>query len=319
MEGRITMDNSQLAVRMKEFYEQIPKTKLMRRTPVAIRLDGKAFHTFTRGFKKPFDHVLIAAMQKTMKALCENIQGCVFGYTQSDEITLILADYKKLNSSAWFDYEVQKMCSIAASMATMYFNKFFEKEVLEYIDTTMVLQDSDIEKKYLETLNQAMEKGAMFDARVFNIPKEEVANLLYWRQLDATRNSIQMVGQKYFTHKELQGVSCNQIQNKLLTEKDVNWNDFKPHLKRGTCCYKQLTFVVDEREPLEKQVPKLRSYWYVDIEPPIFKEDWHYIDKHIFIDEKIEAALRQCEEAIDTNQFIEEHKKFLEEVYCTGN
>lgn len=86
--------NDQLGVRMKEFYEQIPKTRLMRRTPVAIRIDGKAFHTFTKGFRKPFDAVLTSAMQETMKYLCENIQGCVLGYTQSDEITLILVDYK---------------------------------------------------------------------------------------------------------------------------------------------------------------------------------------------------------------------------------
>lgn len=100
-----------LGTRMKTFYENIPKTRLMRRVPVAIRLDGKAFHTFTRGFQKPFDFVLMDAMQQTMKYLCENIQGCVFGYTQSDEITLILVDYQKFTSSAWFDYEVQKMCS----------------------------------------------------------------------------------------------------------------------------------------------------------------------------------------------------------------
>lgn len=116
-----------LGTRMKTFYEGIPKTRLMRRCPVAIRIDGKAFHTFTRGFNKPFDEVLIEAMQETMRYLCENIQGCVLGYTQSDEITLILVDYKKLNSSAWFDYEVQKMCSIAASMATMAFNNFFKE------------------------------------------------------------------------------------------------------------------------------------------------------------------------------------------------
>ena len=125
-----------LGVRMKEFYEQIPKTKLMRRTPVAIRIDGKAFHTFTKGFRKPFDHILIKTMQETTKYLCENIQGCVLGYTQSDEITLILVDYQKLTSSAWFDYEVQKLCSISASMATMAFNKYFAENVanktLEY-------------------------------------------------------------------------------------------------------------------------------------------------------------------------------------------
>ena len=118
--------NDELGRRMKDFYETIPKTKLMRRTPVAIRIDGKAFHTFTRGMKRPFDNILIGTMQQTMKYLCENIQGCVLGYTQSDEITLILIDYQKLTSSAWFDYEVQKMCSISASMATVAFNKFFD-------------------------------------------------------------------------------------------------------------------------------------------------------------------------------------------------
>ena len=127
-----------LGVRMKTFYEQIPKTKLMRRCPVAIRIDGKAFHTFTRGFQKPFDEVLIKSMQGTMKYLCENIQGCVLGYTQSDEITLILIDYKKLTSSAWFDYEVQKICSIAASMATMAFNKYFYDNVFVYNATATV-------------------------------------------------------------------------------------------------------------------------------------------------------------------------------------
>lgn len=100
--------HDELGKRMKEFYETIPKTRLMRRCPVVIRIDGRSFHTFTRGFNKPFDEVLIKSMQETMKYLCENIQGCVLGYTQSDEISLILVDYKKLNSSAFFDYEVQK-------------------------------------------------------------------------------------------------------------------------------------------------------------------------------------------------------------------
>ena len=109
--------NDMLGQRMKNYYEAIPKTRLMRRTPVAIRIDGKAFHTFTRGFQKPFDEVLGNAMARTMEYLCQNIQGAVFGYTQSDEITILLQDYKKLTTDAWFDYEVQKMCSIAASMA----------------------------------------------------------------------------------------------------------------------------------------------------------------------------------------------------------
>lgn len=103
----------ELGDRMKSYYENRSKTFLARRTPVIIRLDGKAFHTFTRGFNKPFDEAMCNAMQETMKYLCENIQGCVLGYTQSDEITLVLIDYQKLTTDAWFDYNVQKMCSVA--------------------------------------------------------------------------------------------------------------------------------------------------------------------------------------------------------------
>ena len=174
--------NDELGKRMKEYYEQVPKTRLVRRTPVAIRIDGKAFHSFTKGFTRPFDEILIRSMQRTMQYLCENIQGCVLGYHQSDEITLILIDYKKLTSEAWFDYEVQKMCSISASMATMAFNKFFAEEVKA--QAGLELYD-----ELLDRYCKAVEKGAMFDSRCFNIPKEEVTNLIYWRQLDATRNS----------------------------------------------------------------------------------------------------------------------------------
>ena len=123
--------HDELGKRMK-IYEAVSKTKLVRRMPVAIRIDGKAFHTFTRGFQKPFDNVLMKTMQETTKSLCENIQGCVFGFTQSDKITLILIDYQTFETDAWFGYKVQKMCSIAASMATMAFNKCFTKNVEDF-------------------------------------------------------------------------------------------------------------------------------------------------------------------------------------------
>ena len=270
----------ELGTRMKEFYESVPKTRLVRRMPVAIRLDGKAFHTFTRGFEKPFDEVLGKSMRETMKYLCENIQGCVLGYTQSDEITLILVDYQNLNSCAWFDYEVQKMCSIAASMATMAFNKFFTKNV-NYFEITH--EHDDTINEYCTTLVNAAEKGAMFDARVFNIPKEEVCNLIYWRQLDATRNSIQMVGQANFSHKELQNKSCNMIQEMLFSEKGINWNDYPTYLKRGSCCIK--TTIQNPNVDIKDGVyPK--SIWMIDLDIPIFKGDGRqYIDKLIYIGE----------------------------------
>ena len=286
--------NDELGKRMKEFYEQVPKTRLVRRMPVAIRIDGKAFHTFTRGFEKPFDEVLGRAMRETMKYLCENIQGCVLGYTQSDEITLILIDYKKLTSSAWFDYEVQKMCSIAASMATMAFNKAFAHEVIIQSKRlyTDYLEDGDA--SYIEVLEKAMNKGAMFDARVFNIPKEEVANLIYWRQLDATRNSIQMVGQANFSHSELQNKSCNVIQEMLFQERDINWNDFPTHLKRGSCCVKSEATTTCAKT-VDGQVitwAAERPHWEIDLEIPIFKEEGRqYINKRILYEAEDEPKM----------------------------
>lgn len=255
----------ELGNRIKTNYEQIPKLRLTRRTPVIIRIDGKAFHSYTRGFRKPFDSILMKSMRETMKYLCENIQGCVLGYTQSDEISLLLIDYMDLNSQAWFDNEVQKICSISASMATMVFNREFTRMANNYIDDTMEAWNIyDDERKYMETLEKAMTKGAMFDSRCFNIPEEKVTNYFYWRQLDATRNSIQMVGQANFSHKELHGKSCNDIQDMLHEKKGINWNDFSVPEKRGTCCI------------------KTESGWTIDNNIPIFKGDAReYIEKLI--------------------------------------
>jgi tRNA(His) 5'-end guanylyltransferase len=227
-----------LGDRMKE-YESRNQYFLQRRTPVVIRVDGKAFHTFTRGFQKPFDEVLGNAMVRTMEYLCQNISGCIFGYVQSDEITLVLQDYRKLNTDAWFGYRTDKLCSIAASMATMAFNKYFVDEVENWLFANIdklneSLEDViSIEDGLRVAYGKAYQKGAMFDARCFNIPKEEVCNCIYWRQLDATRNSIQMVGQANFSHTELQGKSCNEIQDMLHEQRGINWNDFPTRWKRG--------------------------------------------------------------------------------------
>lgn len=257
--------HDELGKRMKTYYEEIPRIRLMRRTPVIIRIDGKAFHTFTRGFEKPFDNVMVKTMQDTTKYLCENIQGCVFGYTQSDEITLVLIDYQKLNTSAWFDYEVQKMCSIAASMATMAFNKFFVQHANEFVLSPEFLTKKDVIKAY----QNAIKKGAMFDARCFNIPKEEVTNCVYWRQVDAARNSVQSVGQAYFSHNELHEKTCNMIQDMLHEQKGINWNDYPTYLKRGTAVKKNES-----------------GSWYIDLDMPQLKgEGRRYLDELIMVGE----------------------------------
>lgn len=277
------MKRDDLGNRMKIFYEEIPKTRLMRRCPVVIRIDGKAFHTFTRGFKIPFDDMLIKTMQETAKYLCENIQGCQLAYIQSDEISLLLIDYQKFETSAWFDYEIQKMCSISASMATMAFNQIFRDMVGE-----LHIKGS-LEEEYSCILYKAAQKGAMFDARVFNIPREEVTNYFYWRQLDASRNSIQMVGQANFSHKELQHKSCNDIQDMLITQKGINWNDFPTYQKRGSCVVRNKIVIESDgvKETCMLCDPKQgENNWIIDKDIPIFKGDGReYIEQFVNVGE----------------------------------
>ena len=254
-----------LGDRMKENYENRAKTYLVRRMPVIIRLDGKAFHTFTKGLKKPYDEIFHNTMNATMKYLCENIQGCKLGYTQSDEITLLLTDYDTLNTAAWFDYNVQKICSVSASMATMAFNKFFTKYYHE-----IFVYGKDEPEEYTRTLFNKI-GNAMFDSRCFNIPVEEVTNCFIWRQQDATRNAIQMLGQCNFSHKALQGKSCNDIQDMLMLEKNINFNDMPTEFKRGVCCIKKEVPCVD----------RLIGYkldWVIDKEIPVFTQDRIYIE-----------------------------------------
>ena len=278
------MKRDDLGNRMKTFYEEISKIRLMRRCPVICRLDGKAFHTFTIGFKRPFDDVLIKTMQETAKYLCENIQGCQLAYTQSDEISLLLIDYQRFETSAWFDYEIQKMCSISASMATMAFNRIFSETVSDLkVDNT----------KPMDRYFEAVYSGAMFDARVFNIPKEEATNYFYWRQLDASRNSIQMVGQANFSNKELQHKSYNDIQDMLMTQRGINWNDLPTYHKRGSCIIKEDYFTYTDEHGMLIEIDAdevgifvdeltVRNRWIIDKNIPIFKgEGREYIERFV--------------------------------------
>jgi len=266
-----------LGDRMKEFYENRAKTKLVRRMPVIIRLDGRTFHTYTRGFVKPFDKRLIETMQETTLELCKNIQGCVFGYTQSDEITLILVDYNDIDVSAWYDYEVQKICSVVASMATLYFNRIFRNKVYDFVsEHAKVINDpktygeelSNSVHEILKSYNRAIEMGGMFDARCFNVPISDVCNMVLWRQKDCERNSINSLGQAWFKHKELEEKTTSQVQDMLYKEYGINWNNLSTVEKRGTAIIK------DENDK-----------WFIDEEMPILKGDGrNYVESRIMFD-----------------------------------
>jgi tRNA(His) 5'-end guanylyltransferase len=198
-----------LGDRMKSFYEDRTRFFLPRRTYTIIRIDGKAFHTYTKGLKRPFDEKLINDMDETACFLCKNIQGSKFAFVQSDEISILLTDFEDIKTHSWFDGNIQKITSISASIATAKFNELRPGKI------------------------------ALFDSRVFTIPSNiEVENYFIWRQQDTTRNSISSVAQSLFSHKELENKNVDQMQE-MCFQKGVNWHDFDAKLKRGRVIVKQ--------------------------------------------------------------------------------
>jgi tRNA(His) 5'-end guanylyltransferase len=252
--------------------------------------------------ERPFDEGLIEDMQNTTIKLCEEIQGCKMGYTQSDEITLVLTDYDKLETSAWFDYNVQKMTSVAASIATAWFNYFRmqryfcgnddniarenDNTIGEHFVAGTNLEDvrDDISSfiNYWPSLSRPSGRLAMFDARVFQIPeKEEVVNCLIWRQQDAERNSIQMLAQSLYSHKELHGKNTSKLQD-MCFDKGHNWNNLHWSKKRGSLIVKTESgglgidcpnYQTESCQELCYECKKpYRTQWEV-VETPIFTKD----------------------------------------------
>lgn len=264
-------DKTTLGSRMKENYENRTKQFLMRRTPTILRLDGKAFHTFCKGMEKPFDDGFREDMQLTTAFLCENIQGAKCGYTQSDEITILLTDYDKLTTDAWFDYNLQKMVSVSASMATAKFNQL--RLVRELKDSSYEMPMGDIGYQTL----------AFFDSRVFQISdKEEVVNCFLWRQQDAEKNSVSMLAQSLYSTKELHKKHGGDMQE-MCFQKGYNWNDLSAHKKRGSFIVKN-TYVdgkllTEETEILDKSVT--RTKWETLEETPFFGREREQILKFL--------------------------------------
>jgi tRNA(His) 5'-end guanylyltransferase len=209
------MKKLSLEKRMK-MYEELNKQFLFPNQYVLMRLDGKSFSSFTKKyFNKPFDDEFTWLMQSTMEYLVDNISGAVAGYTQSDEITILLTDKKTKGMEGWFNYRVDKMCSLAASMASAYFNINFN----EY---------------YNKINNKCSYPYPIFDCRVWQVPnEEEVKNVFLWRQRDCIRNSVLQLAQSFYTHKEMLNKNIDELKMMLLKEKDCNWEDLNESIKYG--------------------------------------------------------------------------------------
>jgi tRNA(His) 5'-end guanylyltransferase len=240
----------QLGDRIKK-YENSWRIKLPERLPVILRLDGVSFHSYTKGCERPFDENLVSCMNDTALYLCNNIQNVVAAYIQSDEISILINNYKQLNTESWHGNNIQKMSSVAASMASAYF--------------------TSISDRIFGKL-----KVAHFDCRAFVVPKEEVNNAFLHRQQDATRNSIQMLTRSLYSHNQCNLKNTSQLQE-MCYQKGFNWNDLPTSQKRGRCIIKEKTTIsginVKTNEPFSVE----RGKWKVDNEIPIFSKDPNYI------------------------------------------
>jgi len=202
-------------------YEAVSNGLLTRKMPVAIRVDGKAFHSFTKGFKRPFSMSLMEAMDLAAQKAARQMQGFKIGYVQSDEATFIITDYDDINTEGWFGYEHSKIVSLSSAYMTAYFN--------------MQIADSAFTYNEEEALG---DKVAVFDARAFNIPKEEVSNLLLWRAQDNERNSLQSYARSMYSHKELDKKNAADI-HEMLHQKGKNWTTDLSGRERNGCFFRK--------------------------------------------------------------------------------
>jgi len=250
-----------LGDRMKKNYENRSRFFLPRRTYIMIRVDGKAFHTYTRGLESPFDEGFTDDMNATARYMCKNIMGAKLAYVQSDEISILLTDFDSFGTQAWFDNNLQKMSSVSASMATRAFN---EARLKRCTDDIGVVENM---------------KWGEFDSRVFQIPSRvEVSNYFIWRQQDAVRNSIQSAAQALYSHKELNNKNTNQLQE-MMFQKGVNWNDYNSHYKRGRVITKEnYSVVADFMEPGESVT---RSHWVERGVTPDFTKEPEFLKELI--------------------------------------
>lgn len=199
-------------------YESASTTRVVPRTATILRVDGKAFHTFSRFFKEreptePFSLEFASTMHDTAQMLMDNIQNAVIGYVQSDEISIVLNDWKRYDSQQWFDGKVQKIASVSSSMTSTFFMSTMQQKV-----------EPDISKW----------RGLpVFDSRVFNVPHHEVWNYLLWRQQDAIRNSINGFARFYEPHKNLMNKNMTEARNYILAKHGKEWDDLIPLHRYG--------------------------------------------------------------------------------------
>jgi tRNA(His) guanylyltransferase len=228
-------------------YEDVYDAVLVPRSPIIIRVDGKGFHSYTRQCERPFDRKLHEVLLRTATELCKQVQGTQVAYAFSDEISLLVHPYKSFEAEPWMGGRMQKVCSIAAGIASATFTA----------NSHHIFSEC---------------RPAIFDARAFVVPEADVCNYFLWRQQDASRNSVQMLARSMYSHKECHNKNSSQLQE-MCFQKGTNWNDIPTQYRRGTSIVKKLG-------------ANGRRGWGVDLEIPLFNENRSYINDYLKCNEE---------------------------------
>jgi len=272
-------DGTSIGDRMKK-YEEVPRTSLTPRMPMIVRVDGRAFHTYTRQFKRrvdsPWSPYIRDGMTAAASALMREISGAKIAYLQSDEISVLVTDYDALGTQPWFDKVAQKICSVSAAIATATFNQTML--ALEFGEQRVTVDHAGIHEFRIE-----FPRLATFDSRCFVLPREEVCNYMVWRQRDAEKNSVSMLAQAHFSSAQLHGKNGSQKQDMLMLEKGINWNDCETWQKRGWCVERHTVRSHTEGEP---SVEIVRTAMEPNWDIPIFTRDRSYIERHVNVDQE---------------------------------
>jgi tRNA(His) 5'-end guanylyltransferase len=249
-----------LGDRIKSKYEDVFRNSIPQRTFAVIRIDGKAFHTFTKTLEKPHSAELSEAMDHAAQVLCKEMMGCKLAYGQSDEYSFLLTDFEKEESEMWFNGNIQKIVSVSSSIFTAAFNDHWEK-----------VRPMSFKPRL-----------AMFDARVFVIPsRNDVFQYFLWRQKDASRNSLTMLASCHFSHKQLHGQD-RDAKHELLQSVGVKWTDWPTSFRHGRVVrrvsqQRTVSYVHKKtKEKISKDVEE--SVWQVDREIPVFTRTSDYLD-----------------------------------------
>jgi tRNA(His) guanylyltransferase len=241
-----------LGDRMKA-YERAFDLSLPARMPLVVRVDGKAFHSYTRALRRPWDERLASLMDDVAAMLCREMQGARLAYVQSDEISVLLVDYAGIDTQAWMRGRLQKIASVAAGLASAWFTAWSGR----------LWPDGE-------------RVPASFDARAFVLPREDVHNYFVWRQQDATRNSVQALARSIYSHRDCTDRDGAALQE-MCFQAGHNWNDLPIPQRRGRCIVRRAS-VRSQPHPITNEVVSVeRHEWVVDNEIPVFSQDPAYV------------------------------------------